>query len=308
LELSGVKKHIAEESSDIHSNLSVTREKAQTIQSKYLAGGKKMSKKDSEQLDLLKRKERVLARQNMRLQDENTGWRKVWATLKPFMFLFGIVFALFSLLIVLSILLTNIDKAANSGKFCGSKCGFVLAYPQIFNPLDTALTVLSAYFPLDYILLGFIIFYIFFCTLSGIVQIGVRFLWVNLYKVRKGSTPPQGLLMASIILMFGILSLNMELTTLAPQYANWGSQTYTKVNETDVLPCSLDAPQGACFMTQIGTIVNRIALRTSFFGIIFFYATWLFIASFIIGSIVALVKSKSSNIEARDSDSDEEER
>lgn len=37
-------------------------------------------------------------------------------------------------------------------------------------------------------------------------------------------TPPQGLLVAAIILMFSMLSLNMEMTTLAPQYSNWGSQ------------------------------------------------------------------------------------
>lgn len=52
------KKHIAEESSDISSNLEATREKAKAIQSKYLPGDKKMNKKDHENLDLLKRKER----------------------------------------------------------------------------------------------------------------------------------------------------------------------------------------------------------------------------------------------------------
>jgi len=301
------KKHITEDTSDITSNLQVTKEKSTAIQSKYLSGAKKMSKKDSEQLDLLKRKERVLSRQNARLQGEYTGWRKVWSTLKPFMFIFGILFLLFSILIWISILLTNIDKAANSGQFCGSECGFILAYPKIFNPLDFVLTILSKYFPLDYIALGLIIFYIFFTTLSGIIRIGVRFLWISLYKIRRRSTPPQGLLLASIILMFSILSLNMELTTLAPQYANWGSQTYTNPNSTITVACSLDAPAGACYMTQIGTIVNRISIRTTFFGIIFFYATWIFIACAFISFFIAAFKAKSSNVEAHESDSDEDE-
>jgi len=301
------KKHIAEDTSDINSNLQVTREKASAIQSKYLSGTKKINKKDTEQLDLLKRKERVLARQNVRLQGENTGWRKIWSALKPFMFIFGLLFLLFSILIWVSILLTNIDKAANAGKFCGSQCGFILANPKIFNPVDFVLTELSKYFPLDYIALGLIIFYIFFTTLSGIIRIGVRFLWVNLYKIRRGSTAPQGLLLASIILMFSILSLNMELTTLAPQYANWGSQTYNNLNSTEVFPCSPDAPSGSCYMTQIGTIVSKISLRTSFFGIIFFYATWIFIACTFISFFIAAFKAKSSNVEVRESDSDEEE-
>jgi LMBR1 domain-containing protein 1 len=302
------KKHIAEESSEITSNLQLAREKSNAIQAKYLSGTKKINKKDTEQLDLLKRKERVLARQNMRLKEQNTGWRKIWTAMKPFMFLFGIVFIIFSVLIVVSMLLTNIDKAVNSGNFCGAQCGFVLAYPQIFNPLDSFLTILSKYFPLDYVVLGSIILYIFFCTLSGIIRIGVRFFWVNLYKIRARSTPPQGLLMASVILMFSILSLNMEFTTLAPQYANWGSQQYMKPNSTDeYLPCSLDAPPGACYMTQIGTFVNRISVRINVFGIIFYYGTWIFIAAFVIGFFVALFKAKSSNVEARDSDSDEDE-
>jgi len=281
--------------------------KASAIQSKYLSGAKKISKKDSENLDLLKRKERILARQNVRLQGENTGWRKIWACMKPFMFIFGLLFMIFSILIWVSILLTSIDKAANANLFCGSQCGFILAYPKIFNPLDYVLTALSKYFPLDYILLGLIIFYIFFTTLSGIIRIGVRFLWINLYKIRSKSTPPQGLLLTAILLMFAILSLNMELTTLAPQYANWGSQTYIPINATDPIPCSLDAPAGACYMTQIGTIVNRISLRTSFFGYIFFYATWLFIATTFLAFFIAAFKAKSSNVEARDSDSDEDE-
>jgi LMBR1 domain-containing protein 1 len=301
------KKHIAEDTSDITSTLQITKEKASAIQSKYLSGQKKMSKKDSEQLDLLKRKERVLARQNLRLRGENTGWRKVWSIFKPFMFIFGILFLLFSILIWVSILLTNIDKAAYSGQFCGSQCGFILAYPKIFNPLDFVLTELAAYFPLDYVLLALIIFYIFFTTLSGVIRIGVRFLWVHMYKIRSKSTPPQGLLLTAIILMFSILALNMELTTLAPQYANWGSQTYTPVNGTSAQQCSLDAPPGACYMTQIGTIVNRISIRTTFFGIIFFAATWIFIVTTFLSFFIAAFKAKSSNVEARESDSDEDE-
>jgi LMBR1 domain-containing protein 1 len=63
--------------------------------------------------------------------------------MKPFFFIFGIIFLLFSFLIIISILLTTIDKAVHSSNFCGAKCGFVLAYPEIFNPTDTTLTILS---------------------------------------------------------------------------------------------------------------------------------------------------------------------
>jgi ABC-type uncharacterized transport system fused permease/ATPase subunit len=39
--------------------------------------------------------------------------------------------------------------------------------------------VCSQYFPLDYILMVALLAYFFFATVSGIVKIGIRFLWIN---------------------------------------------------------------------------------------------------------------------------------
>lgn len=107
--------------------------------------------------------------------------------------------------------------------------------------------------------------------------------------------------------MLATLALNMEVTTLAPQYANFGTQTWFNETSGNVEPCSLQAPVDNCTMTQIGTFVNRISVRTSFFGVVFFYATWVFLAAFFIGAIVAIFKAKPNNVESRDSDEDEPE-
>jgi len=258
-------------------------------------------------MDLLTRKEKILSRQGQRLEAQHTGWRKCWEATRPFLFIFGILFCGVSLLIVISMLLTNIDKAANSGNFCGSQCGFVLAYPEIFNPLDTMLTALSKYFPLDYVFIGGIIIYIFFATLSGIVNIGIRFLWVYMYKIRAHSSPPQGVLLTVVLLMFCILVLNMEITTLAPQYATWGAQTWFNTTTGKTFPCSLDAPPSKCALTQIGTFTTRLSIRTSFFSIIFFYATWLFIAVYLIGFVIAAWRRRPGAVEKREDDSDSDE-
>jgi len=300
------RRHISEDVMDVQSNLGQTREKKKAIKSKYL-NDKKISKKDASNLDLLERQERALSKQNARLEADNTGWRSVCSALKPFAFIFGIIFFLISLLIIASMLLTNIDKAVNSKNWCGSQCGFVLEYPKVFNPLDNFLTLLAMYFPMDYFVLGGIILYIFFSTLSGIIRINIRFLWVNLFKIRKRATPPQGLLLAAVILMLAILALNMEITTLAPQYASWGSQVYRADNDT-LKPCSINAPQNStCTMTQIGSIVNRIEIKMPFFGIVFFYGTWLFLAAFVIGAFIAAFKAKDSNVERTEFDEEEEE-
>jgi len=300
------RKHLTEEVSSVKSGIDAARSESNTIKSKYL-GGKQMSKRDEEKLDLLSRKERVLSRQGQRLESSNTGWRKVWSAMKPFFFIFGIIFLLFSLFVVLSVILTDIDKAVHSTNFCGSSCGFVLAYPTIFNPVDSLLTLLSKYFPLDYVVVALIVLYIFFATLSGITRIGIRFLWVYMYKVRARSTPPQGLLMTAVILMLAILALNMEVTTLAPQYASFGSQMWLNTTSGELEKCSMNAPPGNCTMSQIGTFVNRISVRTSFFGIVFYFASWLFIALYLVGIVIAVVKGKATNVEGRESDSDEDE-
>jgi len=295
------KRHVAEEASDIQGDLESTREQARTISSRHMTG-KKMSDKDQKKLDLLQRQERVLAKRNQRLTSQQKGFAKVVGMCKPFAFVFGILFMLISLLIIISLLLTLVDKIGNS---CGAPCGFFAKYPKVPNPIDLLLWNLAPYFPLDYIALGSLILYIFFCTLSGIIRIGVRFLWVHLYNIRKRQTPPQGLLMATIILMLGLLALNMEILTLAPRYSTFGNQVYP-VNGT-LVECNIQAPPAHCTMTQIGVFVARIELGTAFFGSVYYFASWAFILFFFIGVVVALVKRKSSNVEEDDNDSDEEE-
>jgi len=248
-----------------------------------------------------------LSRQGERLEKSESGLAKLYVVVKPFVFLFGFIFIMISALIVTSIILTNIDKAVNSGNFCGAQCGFVLAYPKIFNPLDTLFTILARFFPLDYVLVGSMILYIFISTLSGIVRIGIRFLWIKLYTIRKHGTAPQGLLLATIILMLAVLALNMELTTLSPQYASFGSQVFLNSTSGKVESCSLEAPPNLCTMTQIGAFTTRISLRTNFFAMIYYYLSWAFIAAALIGFIVALVKGRTSNIETKEEDSDSDE-
>lgn len=297
------KRHVAEEASDIQADLETTREQTRAISSKYMTG-KKMSSRDEKQFDLLKRQEKILARRSTRIDQSQKGFGKIAHACKPFVFVFGILLFLVTLLIFVSIVLTLVDKITNS---CGAHCGFFAKYPKVPNPIDLLLWHLRDFFPMDYIVLGSLIAYIFFCTLSGIAKIGVRFLWVHLYSIKPRQTAPQGLLLTAILLMLALLVLNMEILTLAPQYASFGSQTWTNTtsNQTD-LHCDITSPPDNCTMTQIGVFVARIQLGTSFFGNIYFYMMWIFVAAFIIGAIVTCVMRKQSNIDQGE-ESDEED-
>jgi LMBR1 domain-containing protein 1 len=72
-----------------------------------------------------------------------------------------------------------------------------------------------------------IILYMFWSTTRGIISIGIRFLWVHLYRFRRAATQPQGLLAATMLLMLSLAGLSYSLTmSVAPEYSMFGSQRY----------------------------------------------------------------------------------
>ena len=54
----------------------------------------------------------------------------------------------------------------------------------------------------------------------------MRSLAEQVFKIRPRRTPPQPLLLACVLLMLIMLVMNVEVLTLAPQYATFGSQQY----------------------------------------------------------------------------------
>jgi len=72
-----------------------------------------------------------------------------------------------------------------------------------------------------------IILYMFWATTKGIITLGIRFLWVHLYKFRRAATQPQGLLAATMLWMLSLAALSYTLTmAVAPEYSMFGSQKY----------------------------------------------------------------------------------
>ncbi|KAF2069994.1 hypothetical protein CYY_008686 [Polysphondylium violaceum] len=296
------KRKISDDKSHINEDLYKTREKSKFYSSKF-ASGKSLSAKEESTLSLLKHKERALERRSSRLDSADKGIKKIFVIFRPFAFIFGFIFLLFSLLIVISIVLSIIDKI--SASVCGSACGFLTTYPKLKNPFDILLIKLAPYFPADYFILGFVIFYIFASTLSGIVRIGIRFLWVHMYDFQYRKTFPQGLLVACVLLMLSNLCLNMQIINLAPRYVMYGTQVFLNTTSLEVLPCSIEAPPDLCIMSQIGVLTSRIQLGTSFFGIIYYYATWAFVGTFLIGLVVSIIRKPQTNISSAYDDEDD---
>lgn len=221
------------------------------------------------------------------------AWFKVGALFRPFKLLGGILLLLLAFVTWVSMLLTAIDKATNS--VCKHRCGYILGHVNVFNPINWALVQSAKVFPVDYAIFTVLVLLMFSSSVVGIAAVGIRFLWIRIFQIRKGHTSPQALLLATSMLMLIILALNYSVSMLvAPQYATFGPQTFCDRATTSPLeqpdcsdsrelikPCSElaenPAAQQVCTPSVVSTFLNRVTLNYPFFGILFFWTQFIFL-------------------------------
>ncbi|CEP14813.1 hypothetical protein [Parasitella parasitica] len=267
------RKHIDAEGQDVENRLTATRERQRVIQSKYV--NRAMPAKDRREMEELQDQERILSRRLRGIeQDKTSVIQRLLFLLRPF----EVISAWHSTarLHICAGSLDFSDDASICGKrthcrvdakistsvdkiafaICGSQCGYVIHHSYIFNPVNYIFINLQKVFPLDYVFMVGLILYFFMATMSGVIQIGVRFLWVTLFRIQKGSTAPQGLLVSAVLLTLSLLALNYTVTTtVAPGYAHFGSQVYCNFTDllgnrncTDhvekIVPCDIYGPTG----------------------------------------------------------------
>lgn len=283
--------------------LEANRERQRQLEGRCGGNTENLSSKDRRELEALVREERTLIRRQ-RLVEEAQGegrgrlikaWVKVEALFRPFKLLVGILLLLIALLIWVSMLLTAIDKAKNS--VCKQHCGYILANINIFNPVNFIFVQAARVFPVDYVLFALLVLLFFSSSVVGIATIGIRFLWIRIFQIRKGHTSPQALLMATAMLMLITLALNYSLAMIvAPQYATFGPQTFCDRttdsvgtqpdctnHKDDVKPCSEVAEnpsaKSVCTPSVVSTILNRITWSFPFFGGVVFWAQFVWLGN-----------------------------
>ena len=287
--------------------------------------------RDRRELEALIREERTLRRRE-RLAAENSGeganffirvWLKLEAIFRPLKLIVGLLIGVITLIIFASMLITMIDKIKNS--VCGVSCGYLLGKTKIFQPVNALMTYTARVFPIDYILFLLLTLLFFSATVVGLATIGIRFLWVTLFKIRKGQTTPNAMLMATALLTLMVLALNYSLAmVVAPTYATFGPQTfcdrssYTPDLQPDcsehhkaIRPCSerTDNPAAkmVCTPTVMSTFLNRITANFPYFGVVDFYAQFAFLGIFIIVFAVTLFRVPRLDEDQLDEDLREEE-
>ena len=68
------------------------------------------------------------------------------------------------------------DKAIHS---LGYRMGYALPNASLPNPIDLMLVFTQQVFPLDYIIMSAITIFFFFCSMSGVKNMGIWFLWLR---------------------------------------------------------------------------------------------------------------------------------
>ena len=187
-----------------------------------------------------------------------------------------------------SLTATLLDTALHSD--CGYRCGYLLARPRYTGPLDALLVRLAPLHPLDAVAVGALALVVLAGTLQGLAALGVRILWIELFRLRPRRTPPQGLLLAALYPALALLAAQQQLTRVAPRYTAFGAQTYA--NATGAAhACDGAAPPGACHMSHTARMTDvATGTNQSFVGVVLYYASWLFVLTWAVGLVVAVFR------------------
>ena len=313
------------------SQLQQNRERQRQLELRNEGRQSGLDARDRRELEALIREERTLVRRE-RLAAEASGegqswlvktWNKVGAVLRPVKLVGGLLLLVLGMLIFVSMLITAVDKAKNS--VCKTSCGYVLGHINIFQPLNWIFVASAKAFPIDYVLFLLLTLFLFAASIVGIANVGIRFLWLTLFRIRKAHTSPQALLMATVLLTLIVLALNYSIAMLiAPQYATFGPQTYCDLAVNDrhtqpscaehpeaIKPCSelADNPaaHNVCTPSVVSTFINRVNVNFPFFGVVNFWAQFAFLAIYLIVAVTTLVRAPKVDMQEVDADLEEEE-
>ncbi|KAF1992574.1 hypothetical protein K402DRAFT_458950 [Aulographum hederae CBS 113979] len=313
------------------SQLEQNRERQRQLEGRNEGREDGLNTRDQRELDALVREERTLIRRE-RLAAENSGegqhflmktWMKIEAVFRPLKLIGGFLLMLIIIVVWVSMLITGIDKAKNS--VCKVGCGYLLGHINIFQPVNWVFVKSAKVFPIDYIIFLFLILLFFSSSVVGIATVGIRFLWITIFKIRKGHTSPQALLMATVLLTLVVLAINYSVAMMvAPQYATFGPQTYCDRpsrhpgeqpdcthHKNAIRHCSelSDNPvaKDVCTPSVVSTFLNRVTLNFPFFGVVDFWAQFVFLAVYLIVFVTTLFRTPKLDEQQLDADLEEAE-
>ena len=274
----------------------------------------RLSEEDDALLKRLENKERDDQLKETIMRNHLTSWTyKFKFVIRPFQIVFGVVFLLISCLIIVSLLINNIDSLLHSSL----KNDYFLKKKTIFNPIDFILTEANRVYPLDFIIYLLFSWYLIFCTLSGVRNLGIGIFFYKLSKFKPGQTTPQGLLLGCSVLMMSMMVINLLMFAIAPDYSSFGNQVFADPsNNYNLTQCNLDADKSNFINNLLSNNNNNVLIYCFFFvfsedctvtrstfiidkyfyhslpyvGIGFFISTWFVVLFFVLAMIYSICR------------------
>eukprot|EP00928_Gymnodinium_smaydae_P006825 TRINITY_DN12432_c0_g1_i1.p1 TRINITY_DN12432_c0_g1~~TRINITY_DN12432_c0_g1_i1.p1 ORF type:complete len:550 (-),score=106.03 TRINITY_DN12432_c0_g1_i1:120-1769(-) len=300
------KQSASEQRRELERNIADVRDKYRSIQAKYGAEDSsgdasslsRMRASDRKEYNRLQREQRSLTQYSYRLQEleQKAGSLipQLLLLVAPARLAIGASMLATSLLVAGSLLATLVDRGMHSP--CGWSCGYTVKQRALFNPTDEILLWLSRFFPLDFLVLGFLVLYAFASSVFGIVRLGIRVLCFSIYLLRPRKSLPQALLVLCVIVAHILLALCMVLLTIAPDYTSYGAQAEPQGAHSTTHRCvgssagvavaaGASSADGAaagvsCQSSVIVTLFTRITLAAPVFSLVYYLANWMFIGVF----------------------------
>lgn len=310
-----------EQRQELESSIAVIREKHRRIQSKYAEdpGGNldlaRVKAADRKELNKLQREQKHLSHYNYQLQEleqkAGTLIPQLLLFLVPFRFMVGVVMLCTSLLVAGSMALTLGDRMVHST--CGWSCGFAMSGSTYFNPTDEILLYFSHWFPLDFIVLGFLVLYAFGSSLYGVVSLGLRILCFQIFTLKPRKSQPQALLMLCNVLSHILLAMCTVLLTLAPDYTSFGVQAAPVGTNVVDHRCSLEkntdelVGSTRCQISVISKFFTRIAIAMPLFPVLYFFANTTFVLVFSVFFLRLALQDRPELVDTTHDEIDEEE-
>lgn len=277
--------------------LELNQQKQRQIQLRYESNQTHMPPKERRELESLQRRERALVR-SIRLKSQGRSQFLERAS-RPVNIFFGLLY-LFLSLVFIATLTIGLIRELLSKDSCGPRCGFLKVLPSsiLLNPIDLVMTKLPYYG--SFILGSLFILFLTLATLHGIKSLGIRFLWISLFKVRADATVPQALLTYGLSTLFAVLGLQYTFTNfVAPAYVQYGTQTFCNAtlaecaeNQNLVVPCTLltNEEDSKCTRSVISRIGASLVTNFPGFGIVLYWAQYAILGVFLFSLVVSVFK------------------
>lgn len=273
---------------DVSDRSDLLRMRINTLMEKSRISG--LTEDERNQLVRAENELRQLDREGGDLTNYSATWSyKLRLAIRPIQIIIGIVTFLLSLLLLATLIIVNIDRIMYGA---GAKQGYVLLEERIFNPLEYIFTKLQDLTFVGPMPLLIITSFLTIATVSGVRNLGLWFVLVRVFRIKKGRTHPQALMYFCVTIMLATLAFNVLLYSMASRFISFGNQNFIPQGSNTTKPCTLEEHNDQCIFTRSSILIMQTISNVWIFGTIFYWLSWVFVVVATVSLIAYIVRGK----------------